>query len=410
MSRLEELLRQHCPNGVEYKRLSDIAIVTRGGNLQKKDFIEDGVPCIHYGQIYTKYGLFTDKAFTFVSEEVALRQRFAQHGDIVMAVTSENIEDVCKCVVWLGDKPAAVSGHTAVISHNQNPKYLAYCFSSSLFFEQKKKLAHGTKVIEVTPDKLSSVVIPVPPLLIQDEIVSILDSYSNMETELQERIKEEVLLRKQQYEFCCDRLFDQCDSEKVALSELAKTNIGLATSVTKHKTEKGVILLHNSDIVPNKIVIKKTEYITEEFAQKNSSKILREGDVITVHTGDVGTSAVITKEFDGAIGFTTITSRIKDLNRIIPEYYCRYLNSRRCKEEIEKMTISDRSNLNQRSFEKLMIPVPGIVEQERIVSSLEMIDKAYSQLLKDLNNEIIARQKQYDYYRDKILTFKPLES
>ena len=68
MSKLDELIAELCPDGVEYKPLSEIATITRGGNLQKKDFTESGVPCIHYGQIYTKYGLFTDKTFTFVSE------------------------------------------------------------------------------------------------------------------------------------------------------------------------------------------------------------------------------------------------------------------------------------------------------------------------------------------------------
>ena len=155
MSRLDELIAELCPDGVEYKPLSEIATITRGGSLQKKDFTESGVPCIHYGQIYTKYGLFTDKTFTFVSEATALHQKKAVTGDIVMAVTSENIEDVCKCVVWLGEENVAVSGHTAIIHHNQDAKYLAYYFHSSMFFAQKAKLAHGTKVIEVTPDKLN---------------------------------------------------------------------------------------------------------------------------------------------------------------------------------------------------------------------------------------------------------------
>ena len=132
MSKLDELIAELCPDGVEYKPLSEIATITRGGNLQKKDFTESGVPCIHYGQIYTKYGLFTDKTFTFVSEATALRQKKAVTGDIVMAVTSENIEDVCKCVVWLGEEDVAVSGHTAIIHHNQDSKYLAYYFQSSI--------------------------------------------------------------------------------------------------------------------------------------------------------------------------------------------------------------------------------------------------------------------------------------
>ena len=184
MSKLDELIAELCPDGVEYKPLSEVATITRGGNLQKKDFTESGFPCIHYGQIYTKYGLFTDRTYTFVSESTASKQKKAVPGDIVMAVTSENIEDVCKCVVWLGDGDVAVSGHTAIIHHNQDAKYLAYYFHSSMFFAQKQKLAHGTKVIEVTPDKLNGVTVPVPPLEVQREIVRVLDNFTFLSAEL----------------------------------------------------------------------------------------------------------------------------------------------------------------------------------------------------------------------------------
>ena len=81
MSRLEELIAEFCPDGVEYKKLGEIATISRGGNLQKKDFRPDGVPCIHYGQIYTRYGLFADKTFTFISEDCAEKQKMAYPND-----------------------------------------------------------------------------------------------------------------------------------------------------------------------------------------------------------------------------------------------------------------------------------------------------------------------------------------
>ncbi len=142
--------------------LSEISEISRGGNFQKKDFVEEGRPCIHYGQMYTYYGVYAEKALTFVSEEEYAKSRQASPGDIVMAVTSENVEDVCKCTAWLGSENVAVSGHTAIIHHNQNPKYLSYYFRTETFAAQKRKLAHGTKVIEVTPDGLKGVVVPLP--------------------------------------------------------------------------------------------------------------------------------------------------------------------------------------------------------------------------------------------------------
>ena len=186
--------------------LGEVATISRGGNFQKKDFAESGVPCIHYGQIYTRYGLYADKTISSISNEAAQKQKFAQPNDIVMAVTSENVEDVCKCVAWVGNEPIAVSGHSAIIHHNQNAKFLTYYFHTSMFFEQKRKLAHGTKVIEVTPDKLSGIKIPLPSLAEQERIVAVLDKFDALVNDLSEGLPAEIEARKRQYEYYRDKL------------------------------------------------------------------------------------------------------------------------------------------------------------------------------------------------------------
>ena len=202
MSRLQALLDELCPDGVEYKPLGSIASISRGGNFQKKDFQNEGVPCIHYGQIYTQYGLFVEETLKYISAELSSKQRMAATNDIIMAVTSENMEDVCKCVAWLGKGEVAVSGHTAIIRHNQNAKYLTYYFHTEMFASQKKKLAHGTKVIEVTPDTLVNVIVPIPPPPVQAEIVRILDAF----TELTDKLSAELIARRKQYEYYRDLL------------------------------------------------------------------------------------------------------------------------------------------------------------------------------------------------------------
>ena len=186
--------------------LGEVATISRGGNFQKKDFAESGVPCIHYGQIYTRYGLYADKTISSISNEAAQKQKFAQPNDIVMAVTSENVEDVCKCVAWVGNEPIAVSGHSAIIHHNQNAKFLTYYFHTSMFLEQKRKLAHGTKVIEVTPDKLNGVKIPLPSLAEQERIVAVLDKFDALVNDLSEGLPAEIEARKRQYEYYRDKL------------------------------------------------------------------------------------------------------------------------------------------------------------------------------------------------------------
>lgn len=191
---------------VEWKKLGEVASVIRGGNFQKKDFVENGCPCIHYGQIYTHYNTYTESTFTYVSKEVFEKSKKAQPNDIVMAVTSENVEDVCSCVAWVGKTPIAVSGHTAIIHHNQNAKFLAYYFQTEDFFNQKKKLAHGTKVIEVTPDKLLDIKIPLPPLDVQERIVNVLDNFEQLCNDLGIGLPAEIEARKKQYEYYRNKL------------------------------------------------------------------------------------------------------------------------------------------------------------------------------------------------------------
>jgi type I restriction enzyme S subunit len=106
--------------------MSELGELIRGNGLQKKDFTESGIGCIHYGQIYTYYGTFTDKTKSFVSEELAKTLRKVNRGDLIITNTSENVEDVCTVVAWLGDEEIVTGGHATIFKHNENPKYLAY--------------------------------------------------------------------------------------------------------------------------------------------------------------------------------------------------------------------------------------------------------------------------------------------
>ena len=163
--------------------------------------------------MYTHYGIYTNSTLTFVSPEIFNVSKRAKKNDIVMAVTSENVEDVCKCTAWLGDDDIAVSGHTAIIHHNQNTKYLSYYFHSSAFFKQKIKLAHGTKVIEVTPSSLNGVVINLPNEKEQSRIADTLDRFDKLCTDISEGIPAEIEARQKQYEYYRDKLLTFKEAE-----------------------------------------------------------------------------------------------------------------------------------------------------------------------------------------------------
>lgn len=191
---------------VEWKKMSEVGTFIRGNGLQKKDFTESGVGCIHYGQIYTKFNTFTDKTLTFCSENVARKLTPVHPGDLIIACTSENVEDVCKTVAWLGKEDIVTGGHACVFSHHENPKYIAYLLQTENFFQQKKKYARGVKVIDIKVADLQKITLPIPSLEEQHRIVSILDRFESLTTSLQSGLPAEIVARCQQYEHYRDKL------------------------------------------------------------------------------------------------------------------------------------------------------------------------------------------------------------
>ncbi|MCR5034489.1 MAG: restriction endonuclease subunit S [Clostridia bacterium] len=410
MSRLEDLIKELCPDGVEYKTIGEIATdIYRGSGIKRTEVTDSGIPCVRYGEIYTTYDIWFTECVSHTNEAKISNAKYFEHGDILFAITGEKVEEIAKSIAYLGNDKCMAGGDIVVLKHHQDPKYLSYALSTNEAQVQKSSGKVKSKVVHSSVPAIKAIRVPIPPLEIQREIVRILDEYTEKNEALKAELTAELTARKKQYEVYRDMAFncEGCRYQKIA--EIADTNIGLATSVTKHKRETGIRLLHNSDIQQNHIVLKNEEFISEEFAAKNAGKILHKNDIITVHTGDVGTSAVIDDEYDGSIGFTTITTRVKDTAAVLPQYLCHYLNSHKCKEDIASRTISDRSNLNQKNYEKLIVPIPSLEKQKRIVEMLDHFDKLSNDISEGLSAEIEARQKQYGHYRDKLLTFKEKE-
>lgn len=191
---------------IEWKKMGEIGTFIRGNGLQKKDFTESGVGCIHYGQIYTHYGTFATKTKSFVSESFAQKLRKAKTGDIVIATTSENVEDVGKAVAWLGNEDIAISGDAYIYTHEQNPKFIAYLFQTERFLAFKKMNVSGTKVTRISGDSLAKYPIPIPPLELQEKIVAILDWFETLVNDLTNGLPAEIAAVKDQYEYYRNKL------------------------------------------------------------------------------------------------------------------------------------------------------------------------------------------------------------
>lgn len=186
---------------VTWMKMSEIGTFIRGNGLQKKDFTENGVPCIHYGQIYTYYGTSATKTKSFVNKETAKKCKKAHTGDLIFATVSENIEDVCKCLTWLGNEEICISGDSLAFCHDQNPKYLAYYFQTVAFSDYKRTKVTGTKVIRLHQSKLEQFIIPLPPLAEQERIVSILDKFDTLVNDLSQGLPAEIAAVQEQYEY-----------------------------------------------------------------------------------------------------------------------------------------------------------------------------------------------------------------
>ena len=392
MSKLKELIAELCPNGVEYKTLGEVATITRGGNFQKKDFKEQGYPCIHYGQIYTKYGLFVEKTITYLTEDCAEKQKKASKNDVIMAVTSENIEDVCKCVAWLGDADVAVSGHTAIIHHTLNAKYLVYYLHTNDFFKQKRKLAHGTKVIEVTPDTLKSVRLPVPPLPVQEEIVRILDSFTSLTAELQA----ELQARQKQYEYYRDQLltFDvhgggTSEVQWKTIGEICRIYAGgdaPKSRMSKEKSEQYTVPIISNGVGKNAI-----------YGYTDEAKVT-ETAVTVAARGTIGYAEYRDYPYYPIIRLITLIPIATD--ELNPKYLYYCLQGRQY-----SVPITGIPQLTAPMIRQVEIPIPKLEIQKKIVHVLDNFDAICSDLNIGLPAEIEARQKQYEYYRDALLSF-----
>ncbi len=188
--------------GVEMKTLGEVGVFIRGNGIQKADFVEEGYSCIHYGQIHARYGFSAKEAISKIEESLYKKCKKAKTGDVILATTSEDAEGVAKPFVWLGEEDVAVSGDAFIYHHNQIGKFMGYQFLTRKFMQFKVKYATGAKVVRISGDNMAKFEIPLPPLSTQSRIVSILDTFEQSISNLEEQLA----MREKQYEYYRNQL------------------------------------------------------------------------------------------------------------------------------------------------------------------------------------------------------------
>ena len=193
-------------NEVKWLTLSEIGSFTRGRRFVRNDLVEEGYPCIHYGDMYTYYGLSATETKTFINEDLASKLRFAHKNDVVIVGAGENDEDIGIGLAWLGDSAPAVHDACYIFTHKQNPKYISYYLRTHSYHQQIKKYVSSAKISAISAEGIGKAIIPIPPLYVQERIVDVLDKYEKLTTDLTEGLPAEIKARQQQYEYYRDKL------------------------------------------------------------------------------------------------------------------------------------------------------------------------------------------------------------
>lgn len=199
---------------VEWKTLGDIGEFIRGKRFTKADYVEEGISVIHYGEIYTRFGVYATDSFSQVRTDMEKSLRYANPGDVVITDVGETVEDVGKAVAWLGIEKVAIHDHCYAFRHSMNPKFVSYCMQTSSFITEKAKYVARTKVNTLIIKGFSKIPIPVPypddlekSLAEQSRIVAILDKFDTLTSSITEGLPREIELRQKQYEYYRDMLF-----------------------------------------------------------------------------------------------------------------------------------------------------------------------------------------------------------
>ena len=389
-----------CSN-VEYKRLGDIATaIYRGAGIKRDEVTETGIPCVRYGEIYTTYNVTFNDCVSHTDEGKIQNKKYFEHGDVLFAITGESVEEIAKSCVYLGHDKCLAGGDIVVLKHNQNPKYMAYVLSTTNAQSQKSKGKVKSKVVHSSVPAISDIIIPIPPLAEQEKIANMIERFDHLCNDISNGLPAEIEARKKQYEYYRDTLLSFDDKACSHIVKVERERELTRTKAIKWLELQDVLKIKNGKDYKSFNAGNYPVYgsggimaYVDTFAyDKPSVLIPRKGSIDKLYYVDVPFWNVDT------IFYTDINNEI-----VLTKYVYYWLQ----KEHLEKLnTAGGVPSLTQTVLNKVKIAVPPLEEQERIVSILDRFDKLCNDISEGLPAEIEARQKQYEYYRDKLLTFK----
>lgn len=389
MSKLEELIQQYCPDGVEYKPINETTDMKRGTSLTKQNAIEGDIPVISGGR------------------EPAFYHNKANREGAVVTVAGSGAG--AGYVQYFETPIFANDCFTLQGKEGVSTKYIYYYLSNMQ--ERISATKKGGGVPHVHISDIENFEIPVPPLPVQEEIVRILDKF----TELEQELEQELELRKKQYEYYRDKMLSLSDYD----GEVEWKPLGVICTIVRGASPRpikkyvtddkinGVHWIKIGDASPESKYIDDTnEYITQEGAKH--SRFVKKGSFILSNSMSFGRPYIL--NIDGCIhdGWLSLSDFESD---VLPDYLYHVLMSGDLQLEMRRKAGDGGcvSNLNSDIVKNIKIPIIDKTQQRKIVCLLDRFNKLTSDISEGLPAEIKMRHQQYEYYRDKLLNFKRLE-
>ena len=375
MSRLEKLIQELCPDGVEYKRLGNACDIKRGIRVVRSQLKTEGeIPA--YQNSLTPMG-FHGKSNCPAETPFIIVAGAA--GDIGYSRIPFWAADDC----FYFDCSKSLSG-----------RFLYHVLLSNQIYLYSK--VRKASIPRLARNCIEDLKIPVPPLPVQSEIVQILDNFT------------ELTVRKKQYEYYRDMLIQNAAGDRIRIIDMLAQPITDGPHTTPTFVEAGVPFVSVDSVWDGKIHFEKMRgYITEEFDLECCKKYKpQKHDIYMVKSGSTtGKVAYVDTDIRFNIWSPLAAMRVNEKNS--SRYLYHLLQTGFIQEQVRaKSSHGSQPNLSMRTLEQFQVRVPPLEDQEKIVAILDRFDNLCNDLTSGLPAEIKARQKQYEYYRDKLLTFK----
>ncbi|MCL6221046.1 restriction endonuclease subunit S [Streptococcus dysgalactiae subsp. equisimilis] len=413
MNKIEKLINELCPDGVEWKELNKVILSLNTGLNPRKFFKLNTPDAKNYYitireirkrhiNILESTDLINDEALRLCNNRSNL-----EIGDVLFSGTGTIGQ-----MVVIEEEPSNWNIKEGVYSIKPdstklNSRFLMYLLESEKIKQSYLKMKAGGTVQSIPMKALRGLKIPVPPLEIQEEIVKILDKFTDYVTEL----TTELTLRQKQYNYYRDKLFT-FEGEKVEwkilgdLSQVTKLAGYEFTKYVNYSNTGEIIALRGLNVKNGKLKLDDLKYIDQsDFSKLNRSKLFQ-NDMLFTYVGTVGEVALVDEDDKYYLAPNVALVRANS-EIIIPKFLMYYFQSNDFKyKQIEKlMQSSSMKNLTMEKIRKFLIPIPSIKSQNKIIEILDALNMITNDINLGLPKEIELRQKQYEYYRDKMLTF-----